>query len=346
MYKMKEFLWKFFSPSGMKSFKYMTILASILIFLFEAYVLFFPVNQMLNKKPEKYIASNDYTKVFYNIDGSLNASISASGYKIEAGIMKSNDENEEIKIYTYTYEDKTVYYIFDVNYSVAKKAEEIKTKYKEKYPAEDNSKVEYSTVLIYAEMKKGTSMDDAIDKYEHYRIEKINEELNSLTFIDTYGLIEKNAYVMLFEAKKFYIEVPEGTSVFSDSAIYANTNLNNFDVSTYDNIGALSRDFIKEIGKNYAKNAGIVYLGNALIYALVFPFLLALIVWLGLKKRSDLKRFKEYYNILAISSIAPCLISFILAWFISSTSGLVYLSLMAIYGLVVLYRASTPFRQS
>lgn len=345
MYKLKEFLWKFLSPSGMKSFKYMTILASILIFIFEAYVLFFPVNQVLNKKPEKYIANNEYTKVFYNIDEGINAGISASGYKIENGIMKSNDENEEVKIYKYIYEDETVYYIFDVNYSVAKKTQEIKEAYKTKYPTEDNLKLEYSAILIYAEMKKGTNMEDAIDMYQQFDIKQINEKLNTLTYIDTYGLEEKGAYVMLFEAKKYYIEVPEEVSVFNDSISYSETSLKDINLSDYNNIGDLSKSFIKEIGKNYAKNAGIVYLGNCLIYAVVFPLLLALIVWLGLKKRSDLKRFKEYYNILAISSIIPCLISFILAWFISSTSGIVYLSLMAIYGLVVLYKASTPFRQ-
>ena len=346
MYKIKEILWKFFSPSGMKSFKYMTILASILIFLFEACVLFFPVNKMLNKKPEKYIASNEYTKFFYNIDGTINDGISASGYKIEDGIMKSSDENEGIKVYSYSYEDKTVYYIFDVNYYVAKKIEEIKLKYKETYPTEDNLKIEYSAILIFSEMQKGTSMESAIDKYQQYNIEKINDELNSLTYADTYKLPEVDAYVMLFEAKKFYIEVPEANTVFNDSMSYSDAKLNGFDINNCENLNEFSSKFVKEIGAIYAKNAGIVYLGNCLIYALVFPMLLALIVWLGLKKRSDLKRFKEYYNILAISSIVPCLIAFILGWFLSSTSGLVYLSIMAIYGLIVLYRASTPFRSN
>ena len=202
-----------------------------------------------------------------------------------------------------------------------------------------------NTDKYYVETKKGTSIDDAIDKYQKYSLNQINEELNSLTYIDTYNL-KSNAYVMLFEAKKFYIEVPDNGTIFNDSISYSDAKINEFDVTTCKDLNEFSSLFIKGIGKTYAKNAGIVYLGNCIIYTIVFPLLLALIVWIGLKKRSDLKRFKEYYNILAISSIIPCLIAFILGWFISSTSGIVYLSLMAIYGLIVLYRASIPFNKN
>ena len=340
MYKIKEFLYKFFTPKGMKNYRYMTILASILMFLFEVYALFFPVNQILNTKPEKYISSNDYTKVFYNIEGSIDNAMYVSSYKIVDGKMTSNDENEGLKIYKYAYDEIDVYYIFDVNYSVSEAVKEIKDKYKERYPSEDNLKIEYSGLLIYVEIQKGTSLEDAIDKYQKLDIDSINECLNQLSFKDTYNLNSDSAYVMLFEGTRFYIEVPDENSVFSDYASYRNIN---FDINNYESLNDFSKIFVTEIGRTYAKNAGIVYLSNCIIYALVFPFILALIVWLGLKKRSDLKRFKEYYNILAISSTVPCLISFILGWFISSTSGLVYLSLMAIYGLVVLYKASTPF---
>ena len=57
-------------------------------------------------------------------------------------------------------------------------------------------------------------------------------------------------------------------------------------------------------------------------------------------KQANLKMFKEYYGILSITSIVPCIIAFGLSWFITSTGGIVYLASTTIYGLIMLYAVS------
>ena len=202
-------------------------------------------------------------------------------------------------------------------------------------------KINASAILIYVNMIKGNTLDASIDLYHLKTIEEISTELENLHYSDIYNLEEKDAYVMLFENKKVYIEFPYENDYFNDSITYEDANLNGFKIIDVESLQDFSQTFTVALGRRYAKNAGIVYLGNSLIYTIVFPLMLSLIVWLGLRKRGCLKRFREYYNVLAIVSIVPCSISFILAWFISSTSGLVYLALIAIYGLMMLYQVTS-----
>ncbi|HEY8395650.1 MAG TPA: hypothetical protein VIK96_02625 [Bacilli bacterium] len=53
---------------------------------------------------------------------------------------------------------------------------------------------------------------------------------------------------------------------------------------------------------------------QTVLITLIFPLIMVLLFWLFFRKTGRLKRFKEYYNIAAISSIVPLLLSFGIAW--------------------------------
>ena len=150
MYQLKEFLYKFFNPRGLKSFKNMSMLIAILIFLVEAYLLFFPINYIYTKKPEKYTKENEYTRTFYNIEGNISDEMKASNYKITNYQLSSSDQEETIKTYKYQYDENNyVYFIFDVNGYVESELEKINDAYKLKYPEENEYRIDYSSLLIY-----------------------------------------------------------------------------------------------------------------------------------------------------------------------------------------------------
>ena len=98
--------------------------------------------------------------------------------------------------------------------------------------------------------------------------------------------------------------------------------------------------FVIEFGKIFAKNSALVYLGAVVIYAIVYPVIFAFILFLILRKRGSVKRFKEHYNIIAITSIVPFLIAFILAWFITTSSAIAYLASFTVYSLIMSYSIS------
>ncbi|HHX80539.1 MAG TPA: hypothetical protein GX692_05715, partial [Acholeplasmataceae bacterium] len=53
---------------------------------------------------------------------------------------------------------------------------------------------------------------------------------------------------------------------------------------------------------------------QTLLITLIFPLIMVLLFWLFFRRTGQLKRFKEYFNIAAISSIVPLLLVFGIAW--------------------------------
>ncbi|MGB4537672.1 MAG: hypothetical protein WBI24_03370 [Bacilli bacterium] len=76
-----------------------------------------------------------------------------------------------------------------------------------------------------------------------------------------------------------------------------------------------------------------------IIFWIVFlmPLIFIFMFWLVFKRTGRLKYFKEYYNIAAISSIAPLLLTFVAAWFLPAVINW-YIFIFAVYYIYVLYR--------
>lgn len=69
----------------------------------------------------------------------------------------------------------------------------------------------------------------------------------------------------------------------------------------------------------------------------LMPLIFIFMFWLVFKRTGRLKYFKEYYNIAAISSIAPLLLTFVAAWFLPDVIEW-YIFIFAVYYIYVLYR--------
>ena len=341
MYKIKDFLYKFFNPRGLKSFKNMSVLIAILIFFVEAYLLFFPINNIYTKKPEKYTKENEYTRTFYNLEGAINDELKASNYKLTNYQLSSVDQEEGIKTYKYQYdENNNVYFIFDVNGYVSSETDKISDSYKQKYP-DDTYKISYAALLIYNDVNKGNTLDASIDAYHNKDINAIIDEFENLHYYEIYGLNDENAHILLFEDDFLYIEfLYEGTYINNYINYHISSNYQNVNFNDFNDIKELSQFFVIEFGRMFAKNSALIYLGTVVIYAIAYPVLFALILFLVLRKRGSVKKFKEHYNIISITSIVPFLISFVLEWFITTSSAIVYLASFTIYSLIMSYSIS------
>lgn len=84
---------------------------------------------------------------------------------------------------------------------------------------------------------------------------------------------------------------------------------------------------------NYYATMYQVYL---VLYNVVFTLLIALIIMFVFRGRSKLTNFKQYLNLLAVSSIAPEILTFAVLWFYIPLVNY-YIALVAIYYVVVLF---------
>ena len=341
MYKIKEFFYKFFNPRGLISFRSISFFLALLIFIIEALILFFPTYNTLSRRPALYAKSNEYTKVYYEAEGEISEEMYNKGYRIVNGKMLSHDSELKIDKYSAKSNDINIYYIFDCNGYISNELTKIKTRYKELYNDEDDDKIQLSAILIYNNISSTNTLDDSITKYHNTTINDIETELSKLSYLDIYDIDDKDAYVMLFEKEQVYIEFIYEDKLYNNNLYYPGfKNLEGFKITDMKNMSDFSRCFINEFARGYALSASGVYLGNCLIYTILVPILLAFIFFIILRKRGNLKMFKEYYGILSITSILPCIIAFGLSWFITSTGGIVYLASTTIYGIIMLYAVS------
>lgn len=112
-----------------------------------------------------------------------------------------------------------------------------------------------------------------------------------------------------------------------------------------DNLGNTAKSVTGEVATilsyNYASTNYMVYvLFSILSSCILFPLIIVLLFWLFFKKNGQLKKFKEYFNICAISSIVPVLLCFIVGWFWVYAIEY-YIYVFAIYYLFILYKINS-----
>lgn len=167
------------------------------------------------------------------------------------------------------------------------------------------------------------SYNSNFDAFEKYNIEK-----------------ENRTFIVLF-ASSWY-EIQEAVNNSSDEIIlehvqgttYKNCEL---DFNAYDN----TESFLKGLGSDISKLYASLYISaltvNSLLMVFILPMILVLFMWVVLKKNGSLKTFKEYYNIASITSFAPTIIAFIVAWFWPQVVNF-YTTAFVMYYLFVVYR--------
>ncbi len=327
----------FFIPMKMKRFRYMSILFAILIFIVQVYLLSFPHTIYLKRDHKKYIESQQYIATYYDMNGAILhqypsenhpedslEEIKNAEYKIEENKLTS--KIADLQIYQTAYlrneEEVTVYIVFDPNDQMLSAIEDLKNKYLEKYPDTTESDASYYSQLIYIKSKKeNVNGETLFEEYHQKTEEELREEFSSASNFDLFGIqeVNKNAYLLLFLKEYVLTQVPyeeEDTPYVSMSIAY-NQGIH-FNFSKVTNTEELGKTICESIMPVLVKQDSNIYLLQIVGYLLAYPLLLVLIMWLCLRKRGVLKRFKEYYNIASIASVAPFLITFILSWFVNN----------------------------
>ncbi len=318
-----DLLKSFIFPHKMRRFRNMSIFISIIIFFITVYILMFPIKIRTNGRVEQYIENNKYftygiSQVVLNSDDKN--LLTKRGYNVKDKVLGTSSDEEVVEIIktSYTEDGKkvNVTLVFDP-YNV--REEEIVVvgdlyykKFNIENPTdEDKTKALYIGKLISSFSYNATDFnyDEYLDEYGAKTLEELKELDSKLNLFSLYNLEnEENVedYLIIFYPDYFIIN--------DEDKIIGSYYREELDIefAKLDNFGHDTAAFLTDICIKADQATRTFY---TLLSSFVLPFIIVLIIWLFSRKTGYLKTYKEYYNIAAISSILPLVISFIVSWF-------------------------------
>lgn len=307
-----NFIKSIFIPKRMVKFRYMSILVAICIFIVASYIIVIPIKPYLNRNIDKMVSQNNY----YYLKGITEISIEDTNeifIDLQNKECSANDNNQ--------LECSNL----DSNY--------------------------YETSLSYVNSENRTvNITFVIDLFDSEGKALYNPDKDFSYSREKYPNIdEEDYYLIIFRKDRIYYQayptgVEESKAERNGEAIKSlyisayydyvkGFNFNNFQNDSY-----FARDYIYScLIKEQIRIVTTQYSMVAFFYTVVFTLVVVLLFWLFFKKNGKLKKFKEYYNVAAISSIAPTILLFILMWFNNGFIGY-YIFGFSVYYLFVLYR--------
>ena len=349
MDKFKNFLKTFISPTYARKQRYMSLFIALLIFVFEALVLYAPINTVLLNKKEVYSNSSIYTKAIYNVSDDYDmTNIQNSHYTItktsDGYVLTSTIENEDIKKYQYTYvlDNNTVnvYLVFDVNDKLYCREKEIIDQYMEAYPSDGEEKAVYSGMIAVVDESKGLDVNERLAYYHSLSLDEVIVLVKNRNYKEMYQIPEEdNTYCIVFNSDYYYLEIPKSLKDKVDNGITIGQKYDNILVND-NTLSSFIRPFVMYVSERILNAQSRSYILTLLLNIILFPLIVSFIIYLFLHKRGSLKTFGEYYNILAISSVVPCLIAFALTWLIATYAQTIYVLLLLVFGIYMLYRSN------
>jgi len=352
MEKIKNFLLSLVVPAKMRKHKGMSIIISLLIFILEVYILTAPINVVLKRNLDDKALESSYASVFYQVQDDLGAGVDGiinSNYYIDDELnIVSTIENEGIKVYNYQFEENdkviNVSYVFDVNESTYDAINNVYNDYKELFPDEEDTKAYFACELAYIDALDNDSLDDDVymtQKYNDYHNlteEELQTKLSEKEFLVSLFQLDhvENHYVMVLYTSRFMVQIP------GDELTMATSNYNTFEKETskITNINDFSKQLALTLTESEVALDGVTYLEQVLAIVLLAPVLIATLIWIFTRKTGCLQNMKEYYNVAALASIIPGILSFILVWIIGTTALWVYCGLLGLFLLYYLYQVN------
>lgn len=352
MEKVKNFLLSLVVPAKMRKHKGMSILISLGIFMLEVYILTAPINVVLKRNMDDKALESNYASVFYQVQDDLGAGVDGiinSDYYISDELdMVSKIDNEGIEIYNYQFQKDdeviNVSYVFDVNENTYDAINSVYDDYKELFPDEDDTKAYLACELAYIDGLENDSLDDDVymtQKYNDYHNlteDELQSNLSEKEFLVSLFQLDhvENHYVMVLYTSRFMVQIP------GDELTMATSNYTKFDSETSEitNINDFSKQLALTLTESEVAADGVDYLEKVLAIVLLAPVLIASLIWLFTRKTGCLQNMKEYYNVAALASIIPSILSFLLIWIIGTTALWVYGGLLALFLLYYLYQVN------
>ncbi len=316
-------------PSKMKKYRYMSCLIAMLIFIAAIYLTTLPYGSLINRKKETYLQEKTYVSAYYDMGDDLTEGyqkIKDANYKVVDGVMVSSKETNEKEVVSYTYmkneEVITTHLVFDITNSVTTELDELKKEFLELHPSFSSGTAMQVSQLVYIKLLKDSTLDKNVlfTEYSGYEQEKIQEEIDKVSNFDLFGITHNpNDYLIGFFKEYMISQIPyeENEKIIYPSltASYSSNSVE-IDFSDITNVHDIGRKVCNGLFNTLKANDKNQNLLQALGYIILYPTVLIILMWFSMRKRGNLKTFKEYYNVASIASIVPTIITFILAWFI------------------------------
>ena len=188
----------------------------------------------------------------------------------------------------------------------------------------------------------------SIDLSSNY-IQEFNFNYNKDTGYPGNTETDEFYYLVMFK-KSFYYQahqtgvvdanIKHGDKVLESSALTGvyDKKISDFTDLDKSNFGII---FLNNIKASYITNVNSQYALVFVFDAIVMPLLLSFIFFLMFKKNGRMKRFREYYAVSSIASVAPALITFGLTWFFPQISSYTFILGFGVWFLLVCYKINS-----
>ncbi len=344
-----EFLKSLVFPLKMRRFRHMSIFISIFIYFITVYILMFPYNTVTNNSVKKYIEEDMYSMqgisqmVLEQDDFSV---LEDGGYSIADRMLKTTSDEEVVGIINHTYvlEGKSLNltFIFDP-YNIREEAIlKVRDIYFEQYDITEPTSTELEKGLYISKMISAISYNDKDYDYTDAFTELHAKTVQELKEIDkTYNLFklynienleDTSDYLLVFYPDYFALNYEQDLiGAYYSEAKFNVTDTSSTEFGDYLSVYMMS-NFVKATQQRQTFSVVLVLFG--------LPFILILIIWLFYRKNSQMKQYKEYYNLAAITSIIPTILVFIITWFWLDAL-ILHSALNLVYFMYVTYKINT-----
>lgn len=365
---MKEFLLSLISPLKMKRFRFMSVFISMLIFVVSIYFLAIPHQVYMKANKEEYLLQKSYVNAYMNISEniSMGQDFINAGYKIDEnkemtsksslkGVQKYEYDTIEVQLLDQEPKNINFYVVFDIEDSVVTELNDANKLYEEKYPDDTKEKKSYASYLYYVDKIKQENVtsewtNKKLEELHNTEESTLSEKMKKLTNFDLFNINvndSENNYLLMFFKKyavsqiAYYDENAE-KMIYPALNAYYETGKLNFDFTNTTTLTEFGNHFAYTMFEPLYQSDQTEYLLQVVGYVLIFPAIFVLLLCWSMKKRGIMKTYKEYYNVAAISSIMPLLITFAVSWFFPK-AVLVYGGLFCMFTLFVFIKInSTP----
>ena len=366
-----NFLKSLVLPVKMVKYRYMSVLLGIILFILSAILLTIPVGTYYKENSYKLIEerniiglrdllqapSNEESLVFQKL-----SEIKDAGFKVEYNETDKNYQltyrvddiiqEEHRSLYEFSYlneEEQNVNVHIIVDIFNLERDENLEGNEKEKVlpptkiTSEEDIKDNYQ--FINYDSLSEAEQQELIGSY-YVRINKLDnsENIHFKPSIDNNHIVVIlgtdslfYSYHNVIKENEEYIDNPNISTakIFwsIDYSFNANEMINYNAKTSLDN-------FARLISRGFAAQLSLVTQFSIFLYVFLFPMIIVLMVFILFRKSGRLQTLKEYFNIAAISTIVPVLITFIVSWFYFEAYSF-YVFVFATYYLLMILKINT-----
>ncbi len=318
-----NFLKSLVMPTRMAKYRYISILVSVCIFILSSYLLAIPAKHYITNNIDEMVSEQNYLSLQAIAQIPYEPAVNAVIEEIQSKECHADmDENKNFLLTC------------------------------DQLPLDEQNKAFYETDLVYINDENITiNIHFVIDLFDTTTGESSYKPTEKFIYSEeAFPNIDTTEYylIIIWPGALYYQAHPQGISqknithgetLISES--YANASFSDigFDTANFNHSGSNAGAYlVQQIKTGYIPSYTSSYSLLTFFFCVIFPLFLVFLFWLFFRKTGRLKSFKEYYNIAALSSILPTLVTFVAIWFAPGIISNLYLFGFSAYYLIVLYR--------